>query len=158
MSPKTLPKESASRRTHGAIFTVGYEGRTLDALLDLLAYHKISTVIDVRHRPSSRRRDFSKAPLAAALAKRKISYFHLPELGVPRDVRDQYQLQKDLGVLRRFLRSSLDQYRHLAQEIVGKSPDRNVCLLCLEKEPARCHRSIVAEDLAQRDDVEIHHL
>jgi len=158
MSPKTPCRDSTSRRTHRVIFTVGYEGRTLDELLDLLAHQKIFTVIDVRRRASSRRRDFSKAQLATALAKCKISYFHLPELGVPRDVRDQYEQEKDLGILRRFLRVSLDQNRHLLQEILAKFPDRNVCLLCLEKDPARCHRSIVAQDLAQRDDFEIHHL
>lgn len=158
MNPKTPDATRALPTPHARIFTVGYEGRTKEDFLSLLTEKKISAVLDIRHRPSSRKKDFSKTPLKNALAERGIDYVHLPEFGVPPDIREQYRQEKDIGVLRRFLGKSLRQHGDLLIQILDSHSDGNICLLCLEKDPSCCHRSIIADYLAERHGFEVNHL
>jgi uncharacterized protein (DUF488 family) len=158
MSPKTPKRNSVPRRSRRSIFTVGYEGYTPSQLLDLLARHRIAAVIDVRNRPSSHKPGFSKTPLSRALAKQEIEYIHLPQLGIPREVRVQYREEKDFRVLQRCLKTPLEQHHELLLDILRRFRGHNVCLLCYEKEPSLCHRSIIADFLAEHDGFEIHHL
>ncbi len=65
------------------IFTIGYEGATVAALLAALTQAGVERLIDVRALPVSRRPGFSKTPLSAALAEAGIDYVHLRALGTP---------------------------------------------------------------------------
>lgn len=70
------------------VFTIGYEGATIESFLAALERAGVRRVIDVRQLPLSRRPGFSKAPLAAALKERGIGYVHLKALGTPKPGRD----------------------------------------------------------------------
>src|SRR5256885_6440051 len=61
------------------IFTIGYEGLTPRQFFGLIASAKISMLIDVRELPLSRKRGFSKTPLAGICKRRRIFYRHMPE-------------------------------------------------------------------------------
>ena len=63
------------------IFTIGYEGTTMDAFLSTLREAGVEQVIDVRALPLSRRPGFSKNILAATLKNSGIDYIHLKALG-----------------------------------------------------------------------------
>jgi uncharacterized protein (DUF488 family) len=131
-----------------ALFTIGYEGRTVDELLDALSQAGVRLLIDVRAVAASRRPGFSKTALAAALGERGISYLHLRPLGTPKPGRDaarkgriaemhaiyETQLATPEAAL------ALDQARAAASE----TP---TALLCFERDPACCHRTLVAERL-----------
>jgi uncharacterized protein (DUF488 family) len=158
MNPKTSSGHSTPQRSRPHIFTLGYEGRTLPEFLALLVRERISAVIDIRHRAASRKRGFSKTPLTDALAKKKIAYFHLPQLGVPPETRHRYEREKDFGILHAYLEEPLERYDVLLLEILEQFPDQNACLLCFEEDFTRCHRSIVADHLSRRHGFEIHHL
>ena len=69
------------------IFTIGYEGATMDEFLAALQGAGVQRVIDVRALPLSRRPGFSKSPLRAALEEAGIEYVHLKALGTPADGR-----------------------------------------------------------------------
>src|SRR5436309_11615699 len=69
-------------------FTVGYTGRRTDELLDALVANGVRTLVDIRYNPVSMYRpDLSKANLGKLVEARGLNYVHLPELGVPRDIR-----------------------------------------------------------------------
>jgi uncharacterized protein (DUF488 family) len=158
MNPKIPDDTGALPTPHARIFTIGYEGRTKEDFLSLLIEKKISTVLDIRHRPFSRKKDFSKTPLKNALAERGIGYVHLPELGVPPDIREQFRQEKDGDILRSFLCESLRQHGDLLMRVLDSHSDGNICLLCLEKDPSCCHRTVVADYLAERHGFEVNHL
>ena len=65
------------------LFTIGYEGATMDEFLSALRTAGVERVIDVRALPLSRRPGFSKTPLKNALAEAGIDYVHLRALGTP---------------------------------------------------------------------------
>src|SRR4051794_34147798 len=65
------------------LFTIGYEKRHLQELIEIVRAARITKVVDVRELPLSRVRGFSKSPLGAALHAAGIAYVHLREAGNP---------------------------------------------------------------------------
>ena len=134
------------------IFTLGYGGRDPSELLRLLADHEIRTVGDVRLRPDqstfgvySRSRSSEKG-IERLLGEQGIAYVSLIELGnlfmEREDWRDRY---------RRLLDRSADL---LLEGLDGLAEP--VCLLCAERAPADCHRSLIAAALARRGREVVH--
>ncbi len=68
--------------------TIGYEGCTIDAVVQALQNAGTQLLIDVRAVPSSRKPGFSKRQLAASLDEAGIAYVHLQGLGTPKPGRD----------------------------------------------------------------------
>src|SRR3569833_4579530 len=69
------------------IFTIGYEGATMDEFIGALQRAGVKRIIDVRALPLSRRPGFSKTPLKGALDEAGIEYLHLKALGTPAEGR-----------------------------------------------------------------------
>ncbi|MBM3324797.1 MAG: DUF488 domain-containing protein, partial [Calditrichaeota bacterium] len=107
MSRRIRNKPEISSRARAALFTIGYEGHTLDEFLDRLADKKISIILDVRRDPISRKKGFSKTALKEALSERGIDYVHLPQFGVPRDIRQRYKEYGEADSLREFVHMSV---------------------------------------------------
>ena len=76
---------------HSPIFTLGYEGLSIEAFISRLQAAKVKTVVDVRELPLSRKKGFSKTAFCAALGSHGIAYFHAPALGCPKPIRNQYK-------------------------------------------------------------------
>src|SRR5438552_13747927 len=95
--PSSPPKIQAENRNlwndarspDGAdFFTIGYTGRPTEELLNTLASSGVRTLIDIRqHAVSMYRPDLSKSNIRRLTEERGMNYLHLPELGVPRDIR-----------------------------------------------------------------------
>ena len=69
-------------------FTIGYTGRKIEEIMALLKEHGVRTLIDIRQNPVSMYRpELSKGNLARLLENNGLCYAHVPELGVPRDIR-----------------------------------------------------------------------
>src|SRR5436190_5730015 len=95
--PTATPKQqlanrdlwNGARSRHDAdFFTIGYTGRKSDELAAALIAHGVRTVMDVRQIPVSMfRPEVSKKNLRAFVEAHGMNYVHLPELGVPRDIR-----------------------------------------------------------------------
>jgi uncharacterized protein (DUF488 family) len=131
------------------LVTVGYEGISLTAFLATLKAAGVTLVLDVRELPSSRRKGFSKSPLSQALSKIGIGYRHERALGAPRQMR--HRLRED-GDLRQYF-SDFREYLATQDAILdGLAGQLSGCvaLLCFERNPAECHRSVVAAALARR--------
>jgi uncharacterized protein (DUF488 family) len=139
------------------LFTIGYEGVSMEAFLDTLRSHAVDGLVDVRQAPVSRRPGFSRKALAAALVDHGIGYRHEGALGAPKWLRDQVRADGDYARFFRaydeHLRSQEDRLRTLVAELHG-----HVALMCYERDVAVCHRQSVARALAGMTGLEPVHL
>ena len=132
----------------------------MEAFLRTLQQAGVALLVDVRAVASSRRPGFSKSRLAGNLAEQGIGYVHLRDLGTPAAGRAAARSgahARMRSIFRRHLASHEAQagLNELEELVRG---GRRVCLLCFEADPAHCHRTLVAEALAERLPVEIQHL
>jgi hypothetical protein len=142
------------------IFTIGYEKRSVDDLIWLLQSRQVARVIDVRLSPWSRRPDFSKKRLCAALEVAGIAYEHMGGLGNPPAIREIYLAGDAQAGHRRFREHLMNGAGGAVDELVEIAGRETVTLLCLERDAYRCHRSVVAIVAAERSSGErsIYHL
>ena len=139
------------------IFTIGYEGATVDELISALQSADVARVIDVRALPLSRRPGFSKTPLKNALEEAGIEYVHLKALGTPADGRAAARAGRH-EELKRIYAGQLELPEAIAQsalmlEMAGEKPS---ALLCMERDPAHCHRTLLLNAVAP--DADVRHL
>jgi uncharacterized protein (DUF488 family) len=132
--------------TGPAVATIGYEDATPAALVAALRQAGITTVVDVRALANSRRPGFAKRALSAALAEAGIGYAHMPALGTPAAGRQAVRSGKPEAMRRIFAAhlAGVEPQAALA-ELKARAAREPVCLLCLEADPAQCHRTLVAE-------------
>src|SRR5690242_11368582 len=141
------------------LLTIGYEGCTIDTVLDALQAAKVGLLLDVRAVPISRKPGFSKRQLAAGLDERGIAYVHLQALGTPKPGRDAARAghpEKMERIFREHMRSDRAQ----AELAEAKSLVRGArtCLLCFERDPNMCHRRLVAEMITTETAQQVVHL
>ena len=131
------------------IFTIGYEGATMSDFIAALTSAGVRQVIDVRALPLSRRPGFSKTPLRGALAEAGIDYVHLRALGTPASGREAARKGRH-DDLRRIYAGQLELPEAIAQgaQMVALAAELPSALLCYEREPAGCHRSLLLEAVA----------
>jgi uncharacterized protein (DUF488 family) len=128
------------------VATIGYEGATPARLIEALRAAKVVTLVDVRALANSRRPGFAKRALSAALEEAGIRYLHLPALGTPAAGRQAVRSGQP-GVMRRIFAAHLSGTEPQAAlaDLKDRAAQEKVCLLCLEADPATCHRTLVAE-------------
>jgi uncharacterized protein (DUF488 family) len=139
------------------IFTIGYEATTMAEFLAALKAAGVERVIDVRALPLSRRPGFSKSPLRAALGEAGIEYVHLKALGTPADGRTAARAGRQ-DDLERIYAGQLELPEAIAQsgqmrELAAEKPS---ALLCYERDPSECHRSLLLTAVAS--DAAVTHL
>lgn len=128
------------------VLTIGYEATTPAALLDALRAARVETVVDVRALANSRRPGFAKGALSATLAGAGIGYRHLRALGTPAEGRAAARSGQPAAMRRIFAAHLAGTEAQAAlAELSDLARRQRVCLLCLEADPARCHRTLVAE-------------
>ena len=136
------------------IFTIGYEGATMPEFIDALQKAGVERVIDVRALPLSRRPGFSKSPLRSALGEAGIEYLHLKALGTPAEGRTAARAGRHAD-LERIYAGQLELPEAIAQsaqmlDLAGEKPS---ALLCMEREPTHCHRTLLLSAVAPSADV-----
>jgi uncharacterized protein (DUF488 family) len=135
----------------GRIYSVGYEGLTVDGLVQRLAGSRVTTLVDVRLNPVSRRPGFSRRQLEAALLAGGIEYIHEKELGNPRDNRHSFQ-NGDATDGRTRMRAILSNGASAAlQRLVDRASKERIAVLCLERDHDRCHRAVITEMVVERN-------
>ena len=134
-----------------AIWTIGYEKLQPGPLRAELGAAGVRRVIDVRYRPQSRRPGMSKTRLGLWLGEEGIAYEHRRALGTPAELRALYRAgrtEEAAEAFRRHIRETAgDELDELAGEL-GTAPP--TALLCLESDPATCHRRVLTEELRLR--------
>jgi len=128
------------------IWTIGYEQTTMPAFLAALQGAGVELVADVRAIAASRRPGFAKNALAANLAEAGIDYRHFRALGTPPDGRAAARAL-DLPKLERIYAGQLELPEAMAAgaELADLAHQRRVALLCYERDPACCHRTLLRQ-------------
>ena len=131
------------------IFTIGYEGATVPEFVAALKAAGVDRVIDVRALPLSRRPGFSKSPLRAALEQAGIEYVHLKALGTPAEGRAAARAGR-YEDLERIYAGQLELPEAIAQsaQMLDLAAEKPSALLCMEREPAHCHRTLLIDAVA----------
>lgn len=142
-----------------AIYTIGYEQLSIDDFLNRVLRNGIRQIIDVRYNPVTRRYGFHKSTLARLCKLLDIEYIHLPELGIPGEQREHLVTLADYQTLFQHYRASILPHQSTAMATAVRAlTSIPSALLCMEADPARCHRSHLAEVLAQQTDLPVVHL
>jgi uncharacterized protein (DUF488 family) len=136
------------------IFTIGYEGATVSEFVAALQNAGVERVIDVRALPLSRRPGFSKSPLKAALAEAGIDYAHLKALGTPSEGRTAARAGRHADMARIYA-GQLELPEAMAQsaEMLTLAKEKPSALLCMEREPQHCHRTLLLKAVAPEVEV-----
>ena len=152
------------------VATIGVYGWSLEQFLDALRDADVGLVVDVRQRRGVRGREYSWANaqrLQTALAAAGIRYSHHKELAPTTELRHvQYREDDRRGVGKRSRVELAPEYRErylheildrvdLTALIAELPVTGAAALLCVERDPQACHRSLVAERLAREHDVTV---
>jgi hypothetical protein len=133
------------------LFTIGYEGATIDAFLNVLVANNVLAVVDVRNNPVSMKYGFSKTSFKRHVESADITYYHLPELGIPSA--DRQGLSTPESYQRLFMKYANEMLPKQKQAIqVVKDllvRHQRIALVCFESDPQSCHRHKITERLSQ---------
>ena len=136
----------------GVLCTIGYERASLAGFIAALKAAGVATLVDVRDQPWSQRPEFRRDELRKALLAAGLGYVHIRALGNPKEGRDAAHAG-DMEAYGRAMDARLassDGQKGLARAVALAKKKGPVCVMCYERDPARCHRSMVAEALAAR--------
>lgn len=136
------------------IYTIGYEATTMDAFLAALKAAGVERVIDVRALPLSRRPGFSKNSLAATLKDAGIEYVHLKALGTPKPGRDAAK-KGDWRKMEAVYAGQLHLPEAQAQaaRMRDLAAEKRSALLCFERDPQHCHRTMLLREEGEGEEV-----
>jgi uncharacterized protein (DUF488 family) len=147
----------AKGATKPALFTIGYEKSTPDAVLGELKRARVKLLVDTRAVAASRKAGFSKRQLAASLDEAGIGYVHLQKLGTPAEGREAAR-SGDMKTLWRIYGKHLktqgarDEMAELISLVEG---GKRICLLCFERDVGCCHRKKIAEIVSEHTGAQV---
>ena len=155
------------------VATIGVYGFTARTFLERLGEADVGLVLDVRQRRGVRGSEYTwanSARLQAALAEAEIDYRHHKELAPTTELRQlQYREDDRQGVGKRSRQELAREYRerYVAEildradldAVVAELPiEHAAALMCVERDPEACHRSLIGERLAAQYGVVVTHL
>ena len=137
-----------------AFFTIGYEGRSPEAYINLLLENGVKLLCDVRRNPISKKFGFSKNELATNLALVGIGYQHIPELGIASEERTSLQTDADYHALfQKYEETTLARRQDkLAALSALMEQHGRIAITCFEADVNHCHRGRVAKAMPKVPD------
>ena len=140
------------------VWTIGYEQTTMEAFLAALTGAKVEVLADVRAIAASRRPGFSKTALSANLAGAGIEYRHFRALGTPADGRAAARAGNHTALGRIYAgQLELPEAMAAGAQLAELAGERRTALLCYERDPACCHRTLLrAAMLGEFDTVDLY--
>jgi len=135
-------------KNNTTLYTIGYEGVSLEEYLNKLIFNDIRLLIDVRSNPVSMKFGFSKTLLKKYCASLGIEYKHFPEVGIKSNQRQELNSQDDYDKLfneyKKELPSALST-QIIILELLKEH--KRVALTCFEANICQCHRKPLAESI-----------
>jgi uncharacterized protein (DUF488 family) len=133
-------------KTEQALFTIGYEGKSIEYFINCLIKNDIRLLCDIRKNPLSRKFGFSKSKLKHVTQTIGIKYVHIPELGIESDKRNSLRTKEDYRNLFAEYENSLKSRKVFLDDVYNliQQNDR-VALMCFELDPEMCHRHVVRD-------------
>jgi len=140
----------------GTVFTIGHSTHAQERFIALLGEHGVTALCDVRSKPYSRvNPQFNRETLEKDLLAYGIAYRFLgQELGARSDNPDCYKN----GKVQYDRLAETEMFQYGLKRVISGMKEHRIALMCAEKEPLDCHRTIlVARHLAVRG-IEIQHI
>ena len=145
-------KDHRKTYTNHTLYTIGYEGRSLEEYLNILLIRGVRVLCDVRKNAYSQKYGFSKAQLQPACEGVGIKYIHIPELGIESGLRQELYSQSDYDILfdnyRKTVLTRCNEYLNRIVDLVNSN--ERVALTCFEKDVNQCHRTQIAREIMSR--------
>ncbi|MDE2856202.1 MAG: DUF488 family protein [Chloroflexota bacterium] len=142
-----------------AVYTIGYEGKTVDAFFNYLLEKGIETIIDVRANPISRKYGFAGRRMKEIGERIGIGYLHFPSLGVPRHRRailtDRASRNRLFSL---YEQTTLVDSKNDVARLGNYMKCKPSALVCVEKDVECCHRSRLAHAIANVTGLEVMNL
>lgn len=149
LTKSELQKVKASKPRHSEtiLYTIGYEGISLEEYLVRLLKKDVKVLVDVRNNPLSMKYGFSKSQLKRYCESLGIRYFHIPEVGIQSKQRQELNSQADYDKLFTVYRkTNLTKTTKAQVEILNLlRENRRIALTCFEANICQCHRKHLAE-------------
>jgi uncharacterized protein (DUF488 family) len=135
--------------TKPAVFSIGYEGLTIDSFLNKLINNNITLVVDVRNNPQSMKYGFSKKSFKTYIESAGIKYIHVPQLGIPSAMRKGLGESVSHKDLFKAYESDLlpNQKAEISQFLDLTNQNERIALVCFEADHNFCHRHTLIEHL-----------
>jgi len=142
---KATPKEVET-----TLFTIGYEGISLEMYLQKLIRNNVKLLVDVRKNPLSMKFGFSKTLLKRYCNSLGIEYLHIPQVGINSDKRQELVTQADYDSLfADYRKTTLPETLAYQKQILDSLKQyKRIALTCFEAEPCQCHRSHLAVSIS----------
>jgi uncharacterized protein (DUF488 family) len=142
-----------------AVYTMGYEGLSVEMLLNMLMSSGIQRLVDVRANPVSRRYGFHQSTLRILCSRLDIEYVHLPVLGIRSEDRKDLNSPSDYDSLFTDYRREVAS-RHVGtlRKLARALREKPGALVCMEADPGSCHRSHLAGLVAPVAELPVVHL
>ena len=146
---KVLLAKPTNDRT--ILYTIGYEGISLEEYLNRLIKNDIKVLVDVRNNALSMKFGFSKIQLKNFCASLNIEYLHIPEVGIQSDQRQELKTQTDYDNLFEIyktqnLKKTFSQQEQILNLLKQK---KRIALTCFEADICQCHRKHLAEAIIE---------
>jgi len=133
-------------KTAQMLFTIGYEGTSIEAFINTLIHNGIQLLCDVRKNPLSRKFGFSKGKLKHITETVSIKYIHIPEVGIDSDKRSSLVSAEDYQNLFKSYEKTLPNLKPYLEQLYSLLCSNNrIALMCYEKEASMCHRHILSD-------------
>ena len=141
---------------HRAVFTIGHSTHALEAFVELLQRHDVTAVADVRSAPYSRfNPQFNREPFAEALGAEGVRYAYLGnELGG----RSEDPACYEDGRIRYDRVAVTESFRSGLARVVDGAARYRIALMCAEKEPLDCHRTLLVSRALDAQGVVVAHI
>ena len=149
----TVPSEVIREGGKVTIYTIGYEKRTGKELMALLKKAGIEHLADIRKKPISRKADFRAKALQALCERAGIEYGPWPDLGATEEMRERLQTTGDLVRFHKDFRAyAKKSLKTPVKRLAEVAAEKVVALLCYERAHEECHRSTIADLVADELD------
>jgi len=145
-----------NRNDAPCLFTIGYEGISLETYINKLIANNIKILVDVRKNAMSMKYGFNKSQLQKACRGVGIKYTHISDVGIPSFKRKQLDTQADYDQLfQEYRQTMLPETKEAQKEIVELfQSHKRVALTCFEAKSCQCHRRPLAEYMMQTHNLE----
>lgn len=153
LTPVELDKVEATRPSDDetVLFTIGYEGISLEEYLNRLVKNNVKVLVDVRRNPLSMKYGFSKTQLVRSCSSLGLTYMHFPEVGIQSDLRQELNSQSDYDKLfTLYCEKELPNTLPIQQSILNiLKQHKRIALTCFERDICQCHRKHLAEAIVR---------
>lgn len=130
------------------IYTIGYQGVSVDEFIQCLKKNNIQVLADVRQRPFSRKAGFSQQALRNILSNVDIAYKYFEALGCPEQIRDNYKMDGDWSAYCKRYNEFLKSESFALESLATYIKSFPCAIFCFEADAKCCHRSLIARSIA----------